>query len=174
MSHFYYQHFFNDKLLLEHVHDLAVHLAPGQFWLDESQGSFQATFILLAHSFLLKSYWWGEVVRSVAHVILVSAQVISVLTLDFGLGLDKRKGGMFGRACLNLSINFKIIKAQNIARTFLFKNQNNTVMRVLPDEEKLDFVRTSVFWISNNDIMDTCFILNYGYEAPLPWPQVSM
>ena len=47
-------------------------------------------------------------------------------------------------------------------------------MRVIPDEEKLDFVRTSVFWISNKDIMDTCFILNYGYEAPLPWPQVSM
>ena len=22
------------------------------------------------------------------------------------------------------------------------------------------------------DIMHTCFILNFGYEAPLPWPQV--
>ena len=27
-------------------------------------------------------------------------------------------------------------------------------------------------WISSNDIMETCFILNFGYEAPLPWPQV--
>ena len=22
--------------------------------------------------------------------------------------------------------------------------------------------------------MDACFVLNYGYEAPLPWPQVRM
>ena len=40
---------------------------------------------------MLKSYGWGGVV-AVAHVILVSAQVLLVLTLglwtDFGLGLD--------------------------------------------------------------------------------------
>ena len=40
--------------------------------------------------------------------------------------------------------------------------------------DKLDFIRTSVNWIQNKDIMDTCFILNYGYEAPLSWPQVQM
>ena len=45
-------------------------------------------------------------------------------------------------------------------------------MRVLLDTEKLDFVRKSVSWIEGKDILDTCFILNFGYEAPLPWPQV--
>ena len=47
-------------------------------------------------------------------------------------------------------------------------------MRVLPEAEKLEFVKTSVAWIQGQDIMDSCFILNYGYEAPLPWPQVSI
>ena len=45
-------------------------------------------------------------------------------------------------------------------------------MRVLLDAEKLDFVRKLVSWIEGKDILDTCFILNFGYEAPLPWPQV--
>ena len=44
--------------------------------------------------------------------------------------------------------------------------------RVLLNDEKLEFVKTSVSWIQGKDIMDTCFILNYGFEAPLPWPQV--
>ena len=43
---------------------------------------------------------------------------------------------------------------------------------VLHDEEKLEFVKTSVSWIEGRDIMDACFALNFGYEAPLPWPQV--
>ena len=47
-------------------------------------------------------------------------------------------------------------------------------MKVLSTEEKLKFVRTSVSWIQGKDTMDTCFILNYGYEAPLPWPQVKI
>ena len=51
---------------------------------------------------------------------------------------------------------------------------NNTLRRVLTTEEKLEFVKTSVSWISSQDIMDTCFILNFGYEAPLPWPQVNI
>ena len=45
-------------------------------------------------------------------------------------------------------------------------------MRVLLDAEKMEFVSKSVSWIQGQDIMDTCFILNFGYEAPLPWPQV--
>ena len=49
---------------------------------------------------------------------------------------------------------------------------NNNLMMVLPETEKLEFVRKSVSWIQGHDIMDTCFILNFGYEAPLPWPQV--
>ena len=62
------------------------------FGLDESRGSFWATFtfstFLPEHSFMLKSYrvGWGGVV--VAHVILVSAQVPLVLTLGlWTLGL---------------------------------------------------------------------------------------
>ena len=46
-------------------------------------------------------------------------------------------------------------------------------MRVLPDTEKLKFVSKSVNWIEGKDIMDSCFVLNFGYEAPLPWPQVQ-
>ena len=59
-------------------------------------------------------------------------------------------------------------------RKFLTKTQNpkNTLQRLLTNDEKLEFVKTSVSWISGKDIMDTCFILNFGYEAPLPWPQV--
>ena len=59
-------------------------------------------------------------------------------------------------------------------RKFLTMSQkpNNTLRRVLSDEEQLEFVKTSVSWIQGQDIMDTCFILNFGYETPLPWPQV--
>ena len=45
-------------------------------------------------------------------------------------------------------------------------------MRILPEAEKLEFLKTSVSWIESKDIMDTCFVLNFGYEAPLPWLQV--
>ena len=43
---------------------------------------------------------------------------------------------------------------------------------VLTNEEKLEFVKTSVSWISSKDKRDSCFILNFGYKASLPWPQV--
>ena len=61
-----------------------------------------------------------------------------------------------------------------IYRKFLTKTQKqeNTLRRVLNGEEKLNFVKTSVSWISSKDIMNTCFVLNYGFEAALPWPQV--
>ena len=49
---------------------------------------------------------------------------------------------------------------------------SNKAIRVLSSEEKLEFVRSSVSLIEGKDIMDTCFILNFGYEASLPWPQV--
>ena len=45
-------------------------------------------------------------------------------------------------------------------------------IRVLPKAEKLEFLKTSVAWIEGKDIMDSCFVLNFGYEAPLLWPQV--
>ena len=45
-------------------------------------------------------------------------------------------------------------------------------VRVLPEAEKIEFLKTSVSWIEGKDIMDTCFVLNFGYPFPLPWPQV--
>ena len=61
-----------------------------------------------------------------------------------------------------------------VARKFLRTNNpsKKPSIRVLPETEKLEFLKTSVFWIEGKDIMDTCFVLNFGYEAPLPWPQV--
>ena len=47
-------------------------------------------------------------------------------------------------------------------------------MRDIPSSEKLDLIRISVNWIQNKDIMDSCFILNFGYEASLSWPQVQV
>ena len=61
-----------------------------------------------------------------------------------------------------------------VARKFL-KTKNHPEkpsMRVLPELEKLEFLKTSVSWIEGKDIMDTCFVLNFGYPFPLPWPQV--
>ena len=57
-------------------------------------------------------------------------------------------------------------------RKFLTKSQNLRRW-VLTDMEKWDFVKTSVSWISSKDKMDSCFILNFGYKAPLPLPQVK-
>ena len=45
-------------------------------------------------------------------------------------------------------------------------------VRVLPEAEKFEFLRTSVSWIEGKDRMDSCFVLNFGYEAPPLWPQV--
>ena len=64
-------------------------------------------------------------------------------------------------------------------RKFLTKNQNlNLSLRmrgwVLTNMEKWDFVKTAVSWISSKDKMDGCFILNFGYKAPVPWPQVNI
>ena len=54
-------------------------------------------------------------------------------------------------------------------RRFLTRRPSHT----LTDEDKMTFVRTAVSWISSKDIMDTCFILNFGYKALFPWPQVN-
>ena len=47
-------------------------------------------------------------------------------------------------------------------------------MRGLPEAEKLEFVKTSVAWIQGQDSMDSCFVLNFGFVGPLPWPQVGI
>ena len=69
-----------------------------------------------------------------------------------------------------------IFKNCYIYRKFLKTKQlsNNSLMRVLPEAEKVEFVKTSVSWIQGQDIMDHCFVLNFGYKAALPWPQVTI
>ena len=47
-------------------------------------------------------------------------------------------------------------------------------MRALTEAEKLEFVSKSVSWIQGKDNMESCFILNFGFEAALPWPQVNI
>ena len=54
----------------------------------------------------------------------------------------------------------------NIARKFTFKSQ-----RVSRSAKEFEFVKASVSWIGAKN-MENCFILNFGYEAPLPWPEV--
>ena len=54
-----------------------------------------------------------------------------------------------------------------------FVKQNNTLGMALLDGEKFEFVANSVSWIEGRNIMDSCFTLNFGYDAPLPWPQVK-
>ena len=74
----------------------------------------------------------------------------------------------------------KVIHLSKVLQFFLFArkfliNKNlakKPSIRVLPVAEKMEFLKTSVSWIEGRDIMDTCFILNFGYEDPLPWPQV--
>ena len=76
MSHFYYYHFFTDKLLLEHVGlphvlDLAVHLV--NFFGGMSQGGHSEPLLLLA-LFYQSTPSCSKVIGGwVAHVIIVSA-----------------------------------------------------------------------------------------------------
>ena len=86
--------------------------------LDETRGSFWVTFtfctFLPEHSFMLKSWGWGGGV--VAHVIIVSAQVLLILTLGLwtlGLrtrawqfSLDMKNFGCERRSPTNLKISF--------------------------------------------------------------------
>ena len=39
------------------------------------------------------------------------------------------------------------------------------------DEEKIGICKNSL-WIQGEDTMDSCFIINFGFDPPLPWPQV--
>ena len=68
---------------------------------------------------------------------------------------------------------YKISKNIFINDRKILTNQKHP-SSALTGDEKLTFVITAVSWISGKDIMDTCFILNFGYEAPLPWPQVNV
>ena len=43
------------------------------------------------------------------------------------------------------------------------------------EDEKLNFMNKTVSWIKlTENIMDSCFVLNFGYSQPLPWPQVIL
>ena len=55
-----------------------------------------------------------------------------------------------------------------------FLKPNYTFRRVLIDKEKFEFVKTFASWIEKRDIIDNCFVLNFGYVAPFPWPQVDI
>ena len=87
MSLFYYEHFLTDELLhehlgLPHVLDLAVHLLNFFGWMSQGGHSEQLLFSALFYqstSSCLKVR--GGRVVVVAHVILVSAKVLLVLTL---------------------------------------------------------------------------------------------
>ena len=88
-----------DKLLLEHVGlpqvlGLAVHLV--NFFGQMSQGGHSEPLLLLALFYQSTPSHLKVGGGVVAHVILVSAQVLLVLTLglrtlDFGLGLDNKQ-----------------------------------------------------------------------------------
>ena len=122
-----------------------------------------------------------------AHVILVSAlgpnpnpsfflfwgtfiQLEGLLGQGPGLGLGP---GLDNKSLCSVSYGTDNIHYDS--RELLTQTQilNDTLeKKVLSIGEKLEFLKTSVSWISSKDIMDTCFVLNYGYEASLPWPQV--
>ena len=46
--------------------------------------------------------------------------------------------------------------------------------KTLTSEEQFLFIRKTFSWIHGHDIIDTCIVQNFGFEAPLPWPQVGM
>ena len=95
MSLFYYEHFLTDKLLHEHVGlphvlDLAVHLVNFFGWMSQGGHSEQLLFFALFYQSTPSclKVMGGGVGGVVAHVILVSAQVLLVLTLGlWTLGL---------------------------------------------------------------------------------------
>ena len=64
-------------------------------------------FFLPEHSIMIISYRvvsWGNV--GVVHVILVSAQVLLVLTFDFGLGLDIKQPYSAQHCCLHPDLTY--------------------------------------------------------------------
>ena len=97
------------------------------------------------------------------------------LKLDYQWGWKKVPNDQKYTIYLNEMLYLVNFNAGYFSRKFV-KNKSqkpeSTSRRVLPEDEKLEFVRTSVSWIEGRDIMDSCFVLNFGYEAPLPWPQV--
>ena len=68
---------------------LAVHLVNFFSWVSQGGHSEQLSFFALFYQSTLS---WLKVISGavLAHVILVSAQVLCVLILDFGLWTDKK------------------------------------------------------------------------------------
>ena len=81
------------------------------------------------------------------------------------LGTNLLRYGLGGLG-LELDTRTKFYKMLSLCRT------NNTSRQLLSDEEKLDFVKTAASWIGGRDILNSCFTIHFGYDAPLPWPQV--
>ena len=46
--------------------------------------------------------------------------------------------------------------------------------KTLTNKEQFLFIKKTFSWIHGHDIIDTCIVQNFGFEAPIPWPQVDM
>ena len=46
------------------------------------------------------------------------------------------------------------------------------IRTVLTDDEKFAFIAKVASWIEGWDLIDSCLVLNFGFESPVPWPQV--
>ncbi len=56
---------------------------------------------------------------------------------------------------------------------FEYNVSNCRISSKISKEERFSFVRASSAWIKGKDIVDACFVLNFGYSDQLPWPQVN-
>ena len=45
----------------------------------------------------------------------------------------------------------------------------------MTESEKFEFVIDTVVWMKGHNVMekDGCFVMNFGYEHPLPYPTIN-
>ena len=89
-----------------------------------------------------------------------------------GKVINLNNGNVMSQIFITLYLNTIFIFKVKLINVLLCPK--SLTSRVLPDAEKIEFVSKSVAWIQGHGTMDACFVLNYGYEAPLPWPQVRL
>ena len=77
-----------------------------------------------------------------------------------------------------LAIVFQIYESRRYKVRFWLRHNYFTLMifpQSLSEDEKLNFMNKTVSWIQlTENIIDSCFVLNFGYSQPLPWPQVIL
>ena len=67
------------------------------------------------------------------------------------------------------------IKSLALIIIFLIHSSSSEQSKIpLTSEEQSLFIRKTFSWIHGHDIIDTCIVLNFGFDSPLPWPQVDM